>query len=99
MEADFYSGLSGSTGTATMRLRQAYATISWKDLPLSDEKKASVGLKIGQAQVSLKHGNFIVNLGGATAADVRELISEVQEQVYAYTGIRLEPEVKFVGEF
>jgi len=57
------------------------------------------GLKIGNAQVSLKHGNFIVNLGGATAADVRELISEVQEQVYAYTGIRLEPEVKFVGEF
>ena len=49
VEADFYSGLSGSTGTATMRLRQAYATITWKDLPLSDEKKASVGLKIGQA--------------------------------------------------
>ena len=49
VEADFYSGLSGSTGTAAMRLRQAYATITWKDLPLSDEKKASVGLKIGQA--------------------------------------------------
>ena len=49
VEADFYSGLSGSTGTATMRLRQAYATIAWKDLPLSDGKKASVGLKIGQA--------------------------------------------------
>lgn len=49
VEADFYSGLSGSTGTAALRLRQAYATITWKDLPLSDEKKASVGLKIGQA--------------------------------------------------
>ena len=49
MEADFYSGLSGSTGTATLRLRQAYATITWKDLPMSADQKASVGLKIGQA--------------------------------------------------
>ena len=49
VEADFYSGLSGSTGTAAMRLRQAYATIAWKDLPLADDKKANVGLKIGQA--------------------------------------------------
>lgn len=49
VEADFYSGLSGSTGTAALRLRQAYATITWKDLPMSADKKASVGLKIGQA--------------------------------------------------
>lgn len=49
VEADFYSGLTGSTGTATMRLRQAYATITWKDLPMSGENKASVGLKLGQA--------------------------------------------------
>ena len=49
VEADFYSGLSGSTGTATLRLRQAYATVKWTDLPLSGDRKASVGLKIGQA--------------------------------------------------
>ena len=63
IEDDFYSGLSsidapkvngltGNTkvsGTATARLRQAYATITWKDLPLNDENKASVALKIGQA--------------------------------------------------
>ena len=49
IEADFYSGLSGSTGTATLRMRQAYATITWKDLPMSADQKASVGLKIGQA--------------------------------------------------
>ena len=49
MEADFYSGLSGSTGTATLRLRQAYATVAWKDLMLGGEPKASVNLKIGQA--------------------------------------------------
>ncbi len=57
------------------------------------------GLQIGGAAVSTKHGNFIVNMGGATAADVRELIEQVQEQVYDYAGIKLEPEVKFVGEF
>ena len=60
-EADFYAGLSSASsavglsgntkvsGTAQMRLRQAYATVTWKDLPLSGEQKAQVGLKIGQA--------------------------------------------------
>ncbi len=57
------------------------------------------GLKCGQAQVSVKHGNFIVNLGNATAAEVRELIEMVQEKVYDFTGVKLEPEVKFIGEF
>ena len=49
IEADFYAGLSGVTGTATLRLRQAYLTLGWKDLPLSGGKRANVGLKIGQA--------------------------------------------------
>lgn len=49
VEADFYAGLSGSTGAATMRLRQAYATLGWKDLPLSGDSRASVDLKVGQA--------------------------------------------------
>ncbi len=57
------------------------------------------GLRIGDAQVSPKHGNFIINLGQATAADVRELIAQVQDQVYHYAGVRLQPEVKFVGDF
>ncbi len=57
------------------------------------------GLRIGNAAVSEKHGNFIVNLGGATAADVYDLIAEVQRQIYEYSGIRLEPEVKMIGEF
>lgn len=57
------------------------------------------GLKIGNAQVSPKHGNFIINLGSATAQNVRELIAEVQQRVYEYSGIHLEPEVKMVGEF
>ncbi len=49
IEADFYAGLSGVTGTATLRLRQAYLTLGWKDLPLAGNRRASVGLKIGQA--------------------------------------------------
>ena len=64
VEADFYAGLSSSSnanasvyfpgntnisGTAQMRLRQAYATITWKDLPMCENQKASVGLKVGQA--------------------------------------------------
>lgn len=57
------------------------------------------GVKINGAEVSQKHGNFIINRGNATAADVRELIELVQERVYAYAGVRLTPEVKFVGDF
>ena len=57
------------------------------------------GLRNGNAAVSQKHGNFIINLGGATAEQVRELIELVQERVYQYAGIHLEPEVRFVGAF
>jgi UDP-N-acetylmuramate dehydrogenase len=57
------------------------------------------GLQIGGAAVSKKHGNFIINLGGARAKDVRDLIDEVQQRVYDYAGIHLEPEVRMVGEF
>lgn len=49
IEADFYAGLSGVTGTATLRMRQAYLTLGWKDLPLGKGSRASVGLKMGQA--------------------------------------------------
>ena len=49
IEADFYAGLTGSTGTANMRLRQAFATVAWKELPMCGEQTAQVGLKIGQA--------------------------------------------------
>ncbi len=54
------------------------------------------GLTAGGAQVSEKHAGFIVNRGGATCADVQELIRLVQERVFAQTGVRLEPEVRFV---
>lgn len=56
------------------------------------------GLKVGGAQVSPKHANFIVNTGGATAEDVLRLIEEVRRRVHDYSGIWLEPEVRVVGE-
>ena len=52
------------------------------------------GLTVGGAQVSEKHAGFIINRGGATCADVLELISQVQELVLARKGVRLEPEVR-----
>ena len=56
------------------------------------------GLTVGGAQVSEKHAGFVVNKGGATCADIKELMKQIKERVYAETGVVLEPEVKFVGE-
>jgi UDP-N-acetylmuramate dehydrogenase len=52
------------------------------------------GFQIGGAAVSEKHAGFVVNLGGATAADVRELLAAVADRVEEIHGIRLEPEVR-----
>ncbi len=57
------------------------------------------GERIGNAQVSEKHANFIVNLGQARAADIEALIRYVQSQVKQKHGVWLEPEVRIVGEF
>lgn len=57
------------------------------------------GYTIGGAQVSEKHANYILNVGGASAADVRALIDHVQAEVKAATGHELHPEISFVGEF
>ncbi len=54
------------------------------------------GLRVGGAQVSEKHAGFVVNRGGATFADVTELIAQIQQRVEEISGIRLEPEVKIV---
>ena len=57
------------------------------------------GFQIGGARVSEKHCGFVVNMGGATASDVQQVISEVQRQVKHRFGVELEPEVIFLGEF
>ncbi|MDR7868107.1 MAG: UDP-N-acetylmuramate dehydrogenase [Sporomusaceae bacterium] len=62
------------------------------------EQAGLKGFKIGGAQVSGKHAGFIVNAGGATAADVLALIKEVQRQVQERFGVRLQPEVRIFGE-
>ncbi len=57
------------------------------------------GASVGGAQVSTKHCGFVVNTGGATAADVRGLIEHVQDAVLEQFGVKLEPEVRMVGQF
>lgn len=57
------------------------------------------GMRIGGAAFSCQHANFIVNLGGARADDVRCLIDLAQDKVQQTTGVLLEPEVKLVGEW
>ncbi len=57
------------------------------------------GLRVGDAMVSEKHCGFIVNAGAATAEDVRQLMRQVQERVWEQFHVRLEPEVRFLGEF
>jgi UDP-N-acetylmuramate dehydrogenase len=52
------------------------------------------GFQIGGAAVSEKHAGFVVNLGGATAADVRALLKAVAKRVYEFHGVLLEPEVR-----
>ena len=57
------------------------------------------GRRIGGAQVSEKHANFIVNTGNATAADIENLINEVQAAVGQQTGVKLQCEVRIIGEY
>lgn len=76
-----------SAGSAFKRPAQGYAAA------LIDEAGLK-GFSVGRAAISTKHAGFAVNLGGATAADVRGLLSQVSDKVFENTGIRLEPEVR-----
>ena len=76
-----------SAGSAFKRPAQGYAAA------LIDEAGLK-GYQIGAAAISKKHAGFAVNLGGATAADVRSLLEQVSDKVYEKSGIRLEPEVR-----
>ena len=56
------------------------------------------GYRIGGAEVSKKHAGFIVNIDGATATDYIELIRFIQDTIWELNQVRLEPEVKIIGE-
>ena len=57
------------------------------------------GYQVGGAQVSEKHCGFVINRGGATAADICKLMADVNAEVEKQFGVTLEPEVKRIGEF
>ncbi|WP_404784649.1 UDP-N-acetylmuramate dehydrogenase [Altericista sp. CCNU0014] len=63
------------------------------------ENSGLKGFTIGGAQVALKHANFIVNLGNATASDIYALIFHIQTQIENRWALKLRPEVKILGNF
>ena len=63
------------------------------------EEAGLKGTRIGDAMVSKKHAGFIINCGQATARDIKELMELVQKKVFQKSGIRLEPEPRFIGDF
>ena len=80
-----------SAGSTFKRPKEGYAS------QMIDEAGLR-GASVGGAQVSEKHTGFLVNTGGATAKDVLALMAHVQDTVEARFGVRLEPEVRIIGE-
>ncbi|MDD4319920.1 MAG: UDP-N-acetylmuramate dehydrogenase [Acidaminococcaceae bacterium] len=62
------------------------------------EEAGLKGYTVGGAQVSEKHAGFVVNIGNATASDVLQLMKDVQDRVYEYSRVHLEPEVRVIGD-
>lgn len=62
------------------------------------EEAQTKGMRVGDAMVSTKHANFIVNVGQATAHDVLRLIEQVQQKVHDTFGILLESEIRIIGQ-
>jgi len=83
--------LRSRTGGSTFK--NPDGTKAWK---LIDEAGCR-GLRIGDAQVSEKHCNFLLNLGGATSADIEALGEEVRARVLAHSGVTLEWEIQRIG--
>jgi len=88
---------------STQPLALASAGWVWKNPPNEQasrliEKVGLKGKRINGAEVSAKHANFIVNRGGATAADVHALMEMTRERVLNHFGIKLEPEIRVIGE-
>jgi UDP-N-acetylmuramate dehydrogenase len=88
---------------STQPLALASAGLVWKNPPFDQagkllEKAGCKGKRVGAAEISAKHGNFIVNRGGATAADILALIDLAFERVLKHHGVTLVPEIRIIGE-
>jgi len=81
-----------SAGSAFKRPKDGYAAEMI-------DKAGLRGFSVGGAAVSEKHAGFVVNQGGATAKDVKTLLEKVQETVFEKYGVKLEPEIRFLGDF
>ncbi len=79
-----------SAGSAFKRPRGSYAG-------MLIEQAGIKGKRIGGAEVSTLHAGFIINRGGATCEDVLSLIHHIIGRVYEHSGIKLQPEIKYVG--
>ena len=80
--------------SSTGRADDVHDLKAWKLI----EDAGMRGARLGGAQMSEKHANFLINAGGATAADLEKLGEEVRKRVFENTGIRLEWEIMRVGE-
>jgi UDP-N-acetylmuramate dehydrogenase len=76
-----------SAGSAFKRPVGGYAAALIDDAGLK-------GFRVGDAAISEKHAGFAVNLGNATASEVKDLLTQVSDIVFKHSGIRLEPEVR-----
>jgi UDP-N-acetylmuramate dehydrogenase len=88
---------------STQPLALASAGCVWRDPPGPSaarliERVGLKGKRINSAEISAKHANFIVNRGGATAADVLALMDLARERVSAQLGVTLEPAIRVIGE-
>jgi UDP-N-acetylmuramate dehydrogenase len=88
---------------STQPLALASAGFVWKNPPFDQagkllEKAGCKGKRVGGAEISAKHPNFIVNRGGATATDILALMDLAFERVFKQTGIRLQPELRILGD-
>jgi UDP-N-acetylmuramate dehydrogenase len=88
---------------ATLPLALAAAGGVWRNPPGGEaarliEKVGLRGKRMNGAEISSKHANFIVNRGGAGAADIQALMELTRDRVHAHFGVTLQPEIRVIGE-
>jgi UDP-N-acetylmuramate dehydrogenase len=88
---------------STQPLALASAGLVWRNPPFDQagkllEKAGCRGKRVGGAEISAKHANFIVNRGGASAADIVALMELAFERVLKHSGVKLQPEMRIIGE-